>query len=126
MRAQLESRAGALKTQPNAADLVKAIADAVAKVNELEARMHNPTAEVTYDILAMRGGTRLYSRISPLIGFASGGDGMPTQGVREVFAAQKKELDAFEAEANAIYARDVAAINALAAKLGLSFVTVPR
>ena len=89
-------------------------------------RMHNPTAEVSYDILAMRGGTRLYSRISPLIGFAMWGDGPPTQGVREVFAAQQKELAGFEAEARAILVNDVAAINALASKLGLAFVTLPR
>jgi hypothetical protein len=126
VRSQLESRAAAVRTLPGTGDLVKAIGGAVVKINDLEGRMHNPTAEVTYDILAMRGGTRLYSRISPLIGFASEGNGAPTQGVREVYADQKKELDAFEAEAKAIVATDVAAINALAAKLGLAFVTVPR
>jgi photosystem II stability/assembly factor-like uncharacterized protein len=126
VRSQLESRAAAVRTLPGTGDLVKAIGGAVVKINDLEGRMHNPTAEVTYDILAMRGGTRLYSRISPLIGFASEGNGAPTQGVREVFADQKKELDAFETEAKTIFATDVAAINALAAKLGLAFVTVPR
>jgi len=122
LRTQLQARAAAVKAQPGTADLVKAIDAGVAKIDGLEGRMHNPTAEVTYDILAMRGGTKLYSRLSPLVGFASWGDGPPTQGVREVFAEQKKELDAFEAEARAIVANDVAAINALAAKLGLPFV----
>lgn len=51
------------------------------------------------------------------------GDGAPTQGMREVFAGQQKELDALEAEANAILTSDVAAINAMAAKLGLAFIT---
>ena len=122
VRAQLQSRAASVKTQPNTAPLMTMIEAAVKKIDDLEGRMHNPTAEVTYDILAMRGGTRLYSRISPLIGFASQGEGAPTQGVREVFAEQKKELDAFEAEANAIIATDVAVINATASKLGLPFV----
>ncbi|MDQ3070429.1 MAG: glycosyl hydrolase [Acidobacteriota bacterium] len=126
VRSQLEARAAAIKAQPLAADLVKAIGTAVTKINDLEGRIHNPTAEVSYDILAMRGGTRLYSRISPLIGFASAGDGAPTQGVRDVSADQMKELAAFEAEARAIFSIDVAAINALAAKLGLTFVMTPR
>ena len=124
VRTQLQSRAAAAKTQPGTGELLKLIDTAVAKIDALEARMHNPTAEVTYDILAMRGGTRLYSRMSPLTGFAWHGDGPPTQGVREVFAEQKKELDAFDVEAKAIVATDIAAINALASKLALPFVIV--
>lgn len=126
VRAQLEARAKAARPLAQAGDLVKAIDAAIAKINDLEGRMHNPTAEVSYDILAMRGGTRLYSRLSPLMGFAADGAGAPTGGAREVFAGQKKELEAFEAEANAIFTKDVAAINDLAAKLGLTFVMVPR
>ena len=126
VRAQLDSRAAAIRTEPNAAELVKAIDAAMLKIDGLEARMHNPEAEVTYDILAMRGGTKLYSRISPLIGFVSEGDGAPTQGVREVSAAQMRELDAFEAEARSILDNDVAAVNALAAKMGLTFIVIPR
>jgi hypothetical protein len=60
------------------------------------------------------------------MGFAAEGAGAPTQGVREVFAGQKKEREGFEAEANAIFTKDVAAVNDLAAKLGLTFVMVPR
>ncbi|MEX2273575.1 MAG: hypothetical protein WD690_19070 [Vicinamibacterales bacterium] len=122
VRTQLEARAKASQPLPNTGELIKAINGAVAKINDLEGRMHNPTAEVSYDILAMRGGSRLYSRLSPLIGFAMWGDGAPTQGVREVFAGQQKELEGFEAEAKTILERDVAAINALAATLGLPFV----
>lgn len=126
VRSQLDSRRASLVTVSNAGELVKAIDAAILKIDDLEGRMHNPTAEVTYDILAMRGGTRLYSRISPLIGFASDGAGAPTQGVREVSAAQMQELAAFEAEAKAIFDGDVRLVNDLAAKLGLTFVTVPR
>ena len=126
VRAQLEARKTSASKAANTGDLVALIDKTVAKIDDLEGRMHNPTAEVTYDILAMRGGTRLYSRISPLIGFASTGDGAPTQGVREVSAEQMKELAAFEAEARAIFETDVKAVNDLAASLGLTFVMVPR
>ena len=47
-------------------DLIGESEAAIKKAVEIEDKLHNPTAEVVYDILAMRGGTRLYSRLSPL------------------------------------------------------------
>jgi hypothetical protein len=91
----------------------------------VEARLHNPTAEVAYDVLAMRGGAKLYSRLSPLFEFVKGGDGPPTQGVKEVYAAQKQELDALDAEWKAIVSGDLAALNEQARKLDLPAVYVP-
>ncbi|MBA3948768.1 MAG: glycosyl hydrolase, partial [Acidobacteria bacterium] len=126
VRDQLDARKVPVAKIANAGELVKAMNAAIAKIDDLEGRMHNPSAEVTYDILAMRGGTRLYSRISPLIGFVSEGAGAPTQGMREVSAAQMAELAAFEAEASAIFQNDVRVVNDLAAKLGLTFVMTPR
>ena len=46
----------------------------------LERRFHNPTAEVTYDILAMKGAAQLSSRLSPLYNFVYESDVPPTQG----------------------------------------------
>ena len=57
---------------------------------------------MTYDILAMKGGARLYSQLSPLYTFAYEADGVPTQGMREVYAAYARELAAGEAEWKAI------------------------
>ena len=84
--------------------------------------MHNPTAEVVYDILAMRGGTRLYSRLAPLLMWAIESDGAPTQGMIEVLAAQEKELDECEQATRAFIANDVGPLNATASRLGLGFV----
>ena len=50
----------------------------VAKLDALEGKLHNPKAEVVYDILAMRGGARLYSRLSPLQMWALESNGAPT------------------------------------------------
>ena len=50
----------------------------------LEDKLHNPTAEVVYDILAMRGGARLYSRLSPLQMWAVEAEGAPTAGMTQV------------------------------------------
>jgi photosystem II stability/assembly factor-like uncharacterized protein len=95
------------------------------ELDALERRFHNPTAEVTYDILAMRGGAQLYSRLSPLYGFAAEGDGAPTQGVREVFAEQKLELEALERELAALLGARLDGINQRAREAGVEFVRVP-
>src|SRR5207245_3122721 len=69
VRDQLKARVTALdarKSETGVADLVKSADAALARAQTLEDKLHNPSAEVVYDILAMRGGTRLYSRIAPL------------------------------------------------------------
>ena len=125
VRRQLQARNDLLKKDPRAADLVKGSEALLKKVDDVEARLHNPTAEVSYDVLAMRGGAKLYSRLSPLFDFVKGGDGAPTQGTKEVYAAQKQELDALYAEWNALVAGDLAALNEQARKLELPAVYVP-
>ena len=62
----------------------------IAKLDDLESRMHNPKAEVVYDILAFRGGAKLYSRLSSLYDAATDSDGVPTDSVRALFADEKK------------------------------------
>jgi photosystem II stability/assembly factor-like uncharacterized protein len=118
----LEARKGELPV----ADLLKSSEDVVRKAAALEDRLHNPTAEVVYDILAMRGGTRLYSRLSPLLMWAIEADGAPTSGMTEVLSDQEKELAALQKDAQAFLSQDVAAINAAASRLGLSFVVVGK
>ena len=104
------------------AELLKASEEAVKKVDALEDRMHNPKAEVTYDILAERGGTRLYSRLSPLLMWAVEGDGPPTGGMRQVLEEQEKELAEYERLTRAFFDTEIAALNTLAAKLNVPFV----
>jgi photosystem II stability/assembly factor-like uncharacterized protein len=110
---------------PRMAELASVARALATKSAALEARMHNPSAEVTYDILAMRGGAMLYSRLSPLVNWIGDGDGAPTQGMREVYAAQRKELAGLESEVFALVAGEVASINALAARLGLPLISIP-
>ena len=88
----------------------------------IEDKLHNPTAEVVYDILAMRGGARLYSRLSPLQMWAVEADGAPTAGMMQVLAEQEKELAALERAAQSWVTTDVAALNQQAEKLGIQFV----
>ena len=127
VREQLQARAKALeprKAEGGVADLLKGSEVVIKKADALEDRLHNPTAEIVYDILAMRGGTRLYSRLSPLQMWAIEAEGPPTAGMRQVLEEQEKELDALARETDRFVKEDVAPLNALAAKLSMPFVVV--
>jgi hypothetical protein len=127
VREQAQARAKALeprKGEAAIADLLRASQSLVARADALEDRLHNPTAEIVYDILAMRGGTRLYSRLSPLQMWAVAAEGRPTAGMEQVLAEQERELAALERETHGFLQADVAALNDAAARLSLPFVVV--
>jgi hypothetical protein len=104
--------------------LLKASDDVVKKADALEDKLHNPTAEVVYDILAMRGGTRLYSRLAPLLMWAIDAEGLPTAGMTQVLEAQEKELADLDRETRSFIEEEVGTLNEAAARLGLSYVVV--
>jgi len=124
VRRQVQERRAALASAPGPG-MVEASDALVTKLDALERKLHNPTAEVVYDILAMKGGARLYSRLSPLVDVARDGDGLPTQGVRDVHAELRRELEQYASEWRALVDGDVAALNRRAAELGVAYVTVP-
>ncbi|HET9265426.1 MAG TPA: hypothetical protein VFO14_20405 [Vicinamibacterales bacterium] len=125
LRVQLEPRMKALAADKAGGELaafVGSMESVIKKSIDLEGRLHNPTAEVVYDILAMRGGARLYSRLSPLQMWAVEGEGAPTSGMQQVLEAQEKELAHLERETQAWLSTDVATLNQQATRLGLEFV----
>ena len=124
VRDQIRLKTEALNGNARAADWTKAAQDLAGKCDALEEKFHNPKAQVEYDVLAK--GARLYSRMSPLLSFATDGTGAPTQGMREVFAGQVKELDALETEWQALVGGDLAALGRKARELNLDGVVVPQ
>ncbi len=129
VREQLKSHNTALESRKNQEGidaLVKASEAAIKRSDELENIFHNPTAEVVYDILAMKGGTRLYSRLSPLQNWASDGSGLPTQGMQQVLADQEKELTKMEADMKQFMDADVASINQRATRLSVPYVVIKQ
>ena len=80
---------------------------------------------MVYDILAQRGGAKLYSRLVPLYTGVIEADGAPTQGMREVYAGLRKELDGLDAEFRGLVTSDLAALNRMARDLNLGDVSVP-
>ncbi|HEU4649174.1 MAG TPA: glycosyl hydrolase [Gemmatimonadales bacterium] len=125
LRAQLAARTDMWKADTKAAPLVSSAQKLSVKLDSLEAKLHNPRAEVAYDVLMQRGGAKLYSRITPLYGWVIEADGAPTQGAKSVFANQVKELDGLVAEFRGLVGSDLAALNKQARDLGLADVSVP-
>ena len=124
VREQAKARSASLHG-PAALPVAEAASALAGKCDALEGSLHNPKAEVAYDILAMPGGAKLYSRLAPLYSSAHDGDGRPTQGMRDVYAVLKGELDTLGAEWKAILETDVPALNAKAHDLAPDFVVLP-
>jgi photosystem II stability/assembly factor-like uncharacterized protein len=126
VREQLRTRAALLETDPAAAGVVEAARDLAARLDTLEGKLHNPEAEVSYDVLAGRkGGAKLYSRLAPLYSWAEEGDGAPTQGMEEVRATLESELAALAAEWTGILDNDLPALDAKARGAGVGFIVAP-
>ena len=98
-RAPLEARDATLAGTPAAKEQLTRDHDRIAKLDAVERTLHNPDAEVTYDILAGRhGGAQLHSRYAWLFEGAREQEGPPTQGMREVMARLDGELAKRRAE----------------------------
>jgi len=124
VREQLQAHVKVLEGDPRASELIGMSKSLIDRLDKLEARMHNPEAEVVYDILARKGGARLYSRLSPLMAFVNEGDGPPTQGMKDVFAQQQTELTELEGELKGLVDRDLATIQLAAKRIDVPFVVV--
>ncbi|MFQ5740599.1 MAG: WD40/YVTN/BNR-like repeat-containing protein [Acidobacteriota bacterium] len=126
LRRQIEARQQLWRNLPQAAATVQAATGVIEKLNALERKLHNPDAEVAYDILAQKGGAKLYSRLAPLLEWLMEGEGAPTQGVREVYAQQKRELAGYVAEFRHLISEDLGALNSKAKGLNLPDIVVPE
>jgi hypothetical protein len=125
VKKQLADRNELLKDDEKAEPLVKASKEFIVKLDALEEKLHNPKAKVSYDILAQKGGAKLYSQLAWLLEVLKESDGAPTQGVREVYAEQAKLLEQYEKEWNDLTAGDMAKLNEQAKKLDIPGVFVP-
>ncbi len=109
VRRQLAGRNELLAKDERAKPLIESSKALQSKLEDLEGRIHNPRAEIAYDVLAQKGGAKLYSRMAPFIGWVIGGNGAPTQGDKDVFAGQTAELEGYEAELEDLLDKDLAA-----------------
>jgi photosystem II stability/assembly factor-like uncharacterized protein len=116
------------RTEGNAqASDLRATADAIAaRCDAIEAELHNPKAEVVYDVLAGReGGAKLYSQMSPLAAWIQNADYAPTRGMQQRFEFLIGEVARVEGEIAALRNGDVARLEEQARALNLPRVIVP-
>jgi hypothetical protein len=126
VREQLKDRQQRLGADPRTAQLVASCDQLIARLDAIERVIHNPDAEIDYDILAGRdGGTKLYSKLAWLLGSADDHDGPPTQGMREVGAELAAALGSEQVKLDTLLKDDLTALNALARESGVPFVVVP-
>jgi photosystem II stability/assembly factor-like uncharacterized protein len=126
VRNQLKNHAKLLKGDDKAKEYLKEGGELLAKLDRLEERLHNPKAEVTYDILAMKGGAQLYSQLTFLYELLMEADGVPTQGFREVYAEESAKLKRLRAEWDTLVNSDLVRLNELARRLEIPNVLLPR
>jgi len=125
IRGQLISRNELLKDNPKAGALIQSSKELITKLDALEAKLHNPKAEVVYDILAQQGGAQLYSKMVFLFEFTKDSDGPVTQGMREVYEEQNRELKQLETAFQSLLTADLAKQNETAKSLDIPGVIVP-
>ncbi len=109
--------------QPKEPPLAKEAKALLARLDTLEEKLHNPKAEVTYDILAMKGGAKLYSQQAQLYDTIKDGDGPVTQGMREVHEDQRREWARLSQEWRDVIA-EVQRFNAAAKAAGVPAIGV--
>jgi photosystem II stability/assembly factor-like uncharacterized protein len=125
VRKQLRDRDALLKGQASAQPLVKASAELTTRLDALEAKLHNSRAQITYDILAQRGGAQLYSQLGWTYAMILEGDGPPTQAMRESAARHHDELTRLLDDFHRLVDQDLANLNRQARSLELPHVIVP-
>jgi photosystem II stability/assembly factor-like uncharacterized protein len=126
VRQQLESRNTLLKNEAAAAELREASTALIKKLDELENKLHNPKAKIPYDILALKGGAKLYSKLSFLYNVVLDDEGAPSQGAREVYGQLKKELQGLLIEWKSLLEKDLPKLNELAKEQNWPIVVLPK
>lgn len=106
---------------------LSAAADAVlTRCDAIEGALHNPEAEVGYDILTgLGGGAKLYSQLAPLYSWAQDSEHAPTQGMRTRRDELLAELTTREQALVALRAGELAAFTAALEAAGIPRVIVP-
>jgi hypothetical protein len=124
VREQLAARVKALASDKASASWVADANKAQEKTLALERELHNPEAQVEYDILAK--GAKLLSRMNTVFATATYGDGEPTQGMREVLELLSRTFDDVDARWQAFVTADLAKLDAAARAAGQGAVIVPE
>jgi photosystem II stability/assembly factor-like uncharacterized protein len=125
IKKQIDLRKELLKDNDDAKALLKQTDALVKKLDDLEGKLHNPKAKISYDIFAAKGGAMLYSQFAWLLTNLTEGDGAPTKSQKELADELEKELTGLLGQFDAIVKGDIGKLNAEAKKLGVPELYVP-
>jgi hypothetical protein len=125
VRKQLNDRNSLLAGEEKWESLRKSSKDVAKKLDDLEEKLHNPKAKITYDILAQKGGAKLYSQLTYVYANLLDADGPPTQGIKDVYDAHAGQLKKLVDEYDGVMKNELAKLNDEAKKLDLPTVLVP-
>jgi hypothetical protein len=125
LKKQLLAQHELLKGQAKADGVNSSAKELYKKLDELEEKLHNPRAKVTYDILAQPGGAKLYSQLAYIYAIVTDGDGAPTQGVRDVYAEQAKELQSLTGDYQNVVKGELARLNEAAKSAAIPNIILP-
>jgi photosystem II stability/assembly factor-like uncharacterized protein len=125
LKKQIAARNELLKDVAKAKELTEDSNKLSKGLDALEEKLHNPRAEVTYNILAQKGGARLYSQMATLYEWMGDSDGPITQGMKEVYADHTRELGKLLTEWRELANTDLPRLNRLASSLELPTLFVP-
>jgi hypothetical protein len=125
IKKQIDLRKELLKDRDDAKALLKESEALAKKLDEVEGKLHNPKAQISYDIFAAKGGAMLYSQYAFLLANLTDGDGKPT--IEQEYLADdlERELVALLGQFDALAKDDVGKLNASAKKLGVPELYVP-
>ena len=126
VREQLERRNELLQHETNADAFVAKSKKLIEKFDKLEERLHNPKAKIAYDVLAFKGGAKLYSKYGFLYAALVDGEGAPTQGMKEVHDVLKKELSLCLAEWKKLIEGELQQLNRQAKRKDWPVVIIPK
>jgi photosystem II stability/assembly factor-like uncharacterized protein len=126
VKKQLVQRNEVLSDDTTQRTLIDASKKMIARIDSLEGKLHNPKAEVSYDILAMKGGTKLYSVLGQLYDYCAASDGPVTQGMKEMYDDCRTELMALRKEFLALMQTDIPALNKQAQSMNAPHTVLPK
>ncbi len=125
VKRQLIARNELLHDDRRAEPLVHASRELLPRLVALEDKLHNPKAKIAYDILAQKGGAKLYSQLVWLFEMLKDSDGTPTESVRDAVAEQCELLRNYRNEWERLTMKELVELNARAKKLELPTVVLP-
>jgi hypothetical protein len=125
VRQQIQLRESLVGDDEKLKPLLQSGKDLVNRLNALEEKLHNPKAQAVYDILAQRGGAKLYSQLAWILESVKDSDGPLVQGVLEQYAEQSSLLEKYEGEWKDLVRDEVSRLNEQAKKANVPGLLVP-